>query len=396
MRSYKHNFKIKLLSVIFAFTMWLYVMAEVDPIIIRTIENIPITSIENIEEIADLGLTFSYGQNFAVKIDFRAKRSLLNEVINKGISPVGSIDNPSIGSNVMDISLDLPREIEYSISPENLNVNLEKSVIALKPVEIKTTGIQNTDFVVAGITTSKNQLYVEGPKTQIDKVDKLLGVVEVGSNTGIFTSQAKLTPVDNKGNKVEGLVVSNASVVVEITMEKTKLVPVKVVLLDEDGLKLETKYIIAQGKQVKIQGPEQKVNSLTEVLTKPISINTFNNIENKVFELEPVQGIKFELPTVNITFVESEMQNYSIKIKKEDLIFLGASDAELIKEVLPDEITIDIRSGKENSSLVNQNNLKVYIENVLLSSNGEYSFSAKANFPYSSLKINPSFIKIQS
>ena len=36
------NLKMKIFAVIFAFFMWIYVMAEVDPIIIRDIDSVPI------------------------------------------------------------------------------------------------------------------------------------------------------------------------------------------------------------------------------------------------------------------------------------------------------------------------------------------------------------------
>ena len=66
---FKNNFKIKLFSIIFAFIMWVYVMSEVDPIVIRSFENISVETVTNIDEIRDNGLTFAYGQDFNVKVD---------------------------------------------------------------------------------------------------------------------------------------------------------------------------------------------------------------------------------------------------------------------------------------------------------------------------------------
>lgn len=396
MKSYKNNIKIKVFSVVFAFFMWLYVMAEVDPIIIKTVENIPITTIANIEEISNSGFTFSYGQSFSVKIDLRGKRSALNELVNSGVTPIGYIENPQIGKNVMNLTFDVPREIEYSISPESLIVDIEKSVIALKPVKIETTEIKTPNYVVADIVNSKNQIYVEGPQSQVNKVDNLRGIVEIGDNTKTFTSQVKLMPVDSKGNKVEGLTVSNPSIVSEVAMEKIALVPVDIILEDEEGNKSKSDSLIIQGNQVKIQGEEKLIDSTKVLKTKPMNINTFNNLENKIFELEPIVGIKYEKPTVQVDFVEAEMQAYTVSINKGNFIFLGEADADKIKEALPEEVTIEVRAGKQYDPIANVENVKVYIENVLKSNTGEYSFSARINFPYSDIKINPSSVKIQA
>ena len=56
------DFKIKLLSILAAFSMWVFVMEEIDPKTIRSVKNIQITEITNIAEIEHEGLTLSYNR----------------------------------------------------------------------------------------------------------------------------------------------------------------------------------------------------------------------------------------------------------------------------------------------------------------------------------------------
>ena len=90
------NLKMKIFAVIFAFFMWIYVMAEVDPIIIRDIDSVPI-NITNMQELELLELTPEYGTDLNVRVSLRGRRSILNAQITRGIKAEGLINNPKEG-----------------------------------------------------------------------------------------------------------------------------------------------------------------------------------------------------------------------------------------------------------------------------------------------------------
>lgn len=391
-KKFKDNFKIKVLSFMFAFVMWIYVMSEVDPIVIRSFESIPVETITNIDEIRDNGLTFAYGQNFNVKIDFRAKRSTLNEYIRSGVKPKGEIYDPKEGVNTMTVEMDTPKEIEYSVLPEYIEVTLEKSVVTPKDVIMETEGSVSKDFVVGSLKSNKTRLYIEGPKSQVEKVDSLLAKVKLDNQNKSFSTKINLIPVDSKAHVVEGVTVRDANVIIDVGIEKVKTVPVELKFIDSNNNIVKNNSFEPEIKTIEIQGPETIVDKIDSVKTKPIDIKSFNSIDGISYQLEPIDKIKFLENKVKVISIESEIAEYALSISKEDIEFSGILLTEEIKNALPDNIDIKIYAGKEYQDKINKENVKIVINNI--SKQASYKLNYKIEFPIESIKVTPDVINL--
>lgn len=391
-KKFKDNFKIKVLSFMFAFVMWIYVMSEVDPIVIRSFESIPVETITNIDEIRDNGLTFAYGQNFNVKIDFRAKRSTLNEYIRSGVKPKGEIYDPKEGSNTMTVEMDTPKEIEYSVLPEYIEVTLEKSVVTPKDVIMETEGSVNKDFVVGSLKSNKSRLYIEGPQSQVEKVDSLLAKVKLDNQSKSFSTKINLIPVDSKAHVVEGVTVRDANVIIDVGVEKVKSVPVELRFVDSNNNIIKNSSFESETKSIEIQGPETIVDKIDLVKTKPIDIKSFNSIDGLSYQLESIDKIKFSEDKVKVIPIESEISEYALSISKEDVDFSGILLTEEIKNALPDNIDIKIYAGKEYQDKINKENVKIVINNI--SKQASYKLNYKIEFPIESIKVTPDVINL--
>lgn len=391
-KKFKDNFKIKVLSFMFAFVMWIYVMSEVDPIVIRSFESIPVETITNIDEIRDNGLTFAYGQNFNVKIDFRAKRSTLNEYIRSGVKPKGEIYDPKEGSNTMNVEMDTPKEIEYSVLPEYIEVTLEKSVVTPKDVIMETEGSVNKDFVVGSLKSNKSRLYIEGPQSQVEKVDSLLAKVKLDNQSKSFSTKINLIPVDSKAHVVEGVTVRDANVIIDVGVEKVKSVPVELRFVDSNNNIIKNSSFESETKSIEIQGPETIVDKIDSVKTKPIDIKSFNSIDGLSYQLESIDKIKFSEDKVKVIPIESEISEYALSISKEDVDFSGILLTEEIKNALPDNIDIKIYAGKEYQDKINKENVKIVINNI--SKQASYKLNYKIEFPIESIKVTPDVINL--
>lgn len=392
-RKFKANLKIKIFSFMFAFVMWIYVMSEVDPIVIRSFESIPIESIVNIDEIRDDGLTFAYGQSFNAKIDFRAKRSTLNEYIRNGVKPKGEIYDPQIGTNTMKIVLDTPREIEYSIVPDSLEVVLEKSVVSLKDVALETEGELQKGYVVSNIIPNRSKLYVEGPQSQVEKVDNLLAKIKLETQNKDFSSKVNLIPVDSKGHVVEGVTVRDANIIVDIAVKKIKSVPVELVFVNSENKVVENSSFESEMKMIDIQGSENLVNKIESIKTKPIKISNFNSADGLLYPLENIEGLVLSENKVKVIPIDDKIVQYDLSISKENVKFLGNYEVEKLKESIPETIEVKLFAGQEYKDLIDNKKITLFIDNY--SSKEEYKLSYKIDFPIVSIKVTPDVINLQ-
>lgn len=391
-KHFKNNFKIKIFSIIFAFTMWLYVMSEVDPIVIRSFENIAVETITNMDEIRDDGLTFAYGQSFNVKVDFRAKRSTLNEYIREGVVPKGEIYDPKQGINTMQIILETPKEIEYSINPLTIDVVLERSVISTKDIAIETEGSLQNGYVIGEVRPNKTSLYVEGPQSQVEKISKLVGKVKLENNNKTFSSKVTLIPMDEKNHVVEGVTIRDSYVIVDVDVEKTRTVPVNLVFVDDSNNIVNNKSFEADIKTVEIQGKESIVDSITKVDTEPIKISKFNAVDGIAYNLKEVRNIKMSVQKIKINAIDSEVGEYTIDIPKSKISIVGTIRKEEILDILPETIEVKLTAGNEYSEKINSENITVYIDNSV--EQEKYKFKYKIGFPIVSIKITPDVINL--
>lgn len=391
-KKFKDNLKIKIFAFMFAFIMWIYVMSEVDPIVIRSFESIPIESIVNIDEIRDNGLTFAYGQNFNAKIDFRAKRSTLNEYIRTGVKPKGDIYDPKVGPNTMTIVLDTPKEIEYSIIPEKFEVILEKSVVSLKDVYLETEGELQNGYVVSETIPNRNKLYVEGPQSQVEKVNNLLSKIKLENQNSDFSTKVNLIPVDSKGHVVEGVTVRDANIIVDIVVEKTKSVPVELVFINSENTVVKNSSFESEIKNIYIQGEETVVDKINSVKTKPINVSTFNSIDGLLYALETIDGVSLSESKVKIIPKNDNIVEYNISVSKEDIKFLGTYKTEELKEVIPDTIDIKLFAGQEYKDIIDNKKIILVIDNY--SQKNEYKLSYKIEFPIANIKLTPDVINL--
>ena len=391
-KKFKDNFKIKVLSFMFAFIMWIYVMSEVDPIVIRSFESIPVETITNIDEIRDDGLTFAYGQNFNVKIDFRAKRSTLNEYIRNGVKPKGEIYDPKEGINTMNVVMDTPKEIEYSVLPEYIDVKLEKSVVVPKDLIMETEGSLNKDFVVGSLKSNKSKLYIEGPQSQVEKVESLLAKVKLDNQNKTFSTKINIIPVDSKSHVVEGVTVRDANVIIDVVVEKVKSVPIQLKFIDSNNNIINNISFESETKSIEIQGSEDIIDRIETIKTKPIDIKSFNSIDGLSYQLESIEKVKFSESTVKVTPIESEIAEYNISISKDDIDFSGILLTDEIKNILPDTIDIKIYAGKEYQDKINKENIKIIINNI--TKQASYKLNYKIEFPIESIKVTPDVINL--
>ena len=386
------NFKVKLFCVLIAFGMWVYVMEEIDPIMIKTLENVAIDSISNMTEINDKGLTLSHGQNLSVGIDFRGKRSYLLSYINSDIKPKAYVENPKVGENILTLSLPSVNGIEYSFNPRVFFIKLEESIIEERSLEISTTGTPKTDYSVGSVALNKQTVYIEGAKGQVDKVAKITGTINVENASKNFSQKVQLTPVDQSGQLVEGVSIGGSFVVAEISMKKSKEVPIKIVLTNSAGEIISSDYLKAELDTLKITGLPEQIDSISEVKTVKIPVSDFNQFPDRAFDIEPIKGIKLEPSKVLLKVVSENEMEYILEVPKSKVRFLDGNKNEQQLQKLPETLKVKFKSSKDYQGTISEDTIRLYLDDTLEA--GVYQAKLAIEYPITNIVIEPSNINL--
>lgn len=386
------DLKIKMLSILIAFGMWMYVMEVKNPMMTRNMDNVPIAGITNMTEITEKGLTLSYGQDLSIDIDIRGSRSYVTTYLSSGIKVEGYVDNPKVGDNVMTLSIPSVSGIEYSFNPRVFYVKLEESIIEEKSLNISTSGEPKEDFFVESIELSKEAVYIEGSKTQVDKVEQVIGSVNVENVGRSFSQRVQLTAVDKSGTEVEGVVINGGFVVADITMQKSKEVPVQLNIINSKGEPVESKALKPNIEKVTISGSADLVDAVEKIDTQAISVSDINQYPDKRYDLVSINYIKFSDNRISLVTIAEEEGEYEFSIPRGKIELLGDNKSDEIMNTLPENVLVKFRASKEYIEILGEDAMKLYIDNTVAAST--YKLKYAIEYPIVDITLEPSHITI--
>ena len=93
-----NNTKLKLISLLSAIVLWMYVMAVVDPEETKLFEDIPV-SITNLNDLSDKDLVIYPDTEVTTSVYVTGKLSTIQKMSKEDISVYGQINNPIEGKN---------------------------------------------------------------------------------------------------------------------------------------------------------------------------------------------------------------------------------------------------------------------------------------------------------
>lgn len=266
---FRRNFLKKLVALIVAFFMWVYVMAEQDPeindsyVVPLSISNAPYEFIA----LCDV-------KN--VKIKARAPRSYFAKYDANAFRIYANLEGLEEGEHTITPQVIMPQGFELlEIAPATVSVKLDPLIEQQMPIEIATSGTLAQDSAIKEIERSMDIVTVVGSKSFVERVARVIGNVNLANNSSSFEVQIPMHAIDDKGNIVERVRVVPSVITVSVDVEsglKRRIVPVVPELTVADGWEL-TK-ITVEPAQIEISGAESAVNSVVTLKTLPVSVQT--------------------------------------------------------------------------------------------------------------------------
>ena len=266
---FRRNFLKKLIALIAAFIMWVFVMTDQDPAITGSY-TVPLTISNAPYEFIPL-----YSEN-TIKIETRAPRSYFVKYDANAFRVYANLENLGEGEHKITPQVVMPQGFELiETFPKTIDVKLDPLIEQQMPIEIRTSGSIAQDSSIREILQSMDVVTIVGPKSYVEQAKKVYGNVNLSGNTSSFEMQIPMRAVDDKENIISGVRVVPSVVTVSVDIEsgsKKKIVPVVPELTVASGWEL-TK-INVEPAQIEITGAESVINSIVTLKTVPFTIQT--------------------------------------------------------------------------------------------------------------------------
>lgn len=228
----RFNISLKIISVFFAFLLWMVVNNMSNPTVDKTFRDIPVKLL-NTELITDSGQVYEVLDDTDVidTVTIWAPRSIIsslnasNIVATADVSELSSLDTISIKLTTNLYTNDV-ESIKGSIDTVKLDIENKRT----KTLALKTTllGEVESGYLVGEVTTEQNLVRISGPDSIVSQITKATVEVDVAGFTGDIGTNAEIRLYDADDNLIQDSRVTQniKSVGVKINIYETAEVPV--------------------------------------------------------------------------------------------------------------------------------------------------------------------------
>lgn len=388
---FKEDLKTKVICVLFAFILWLYVMSYDNPIVTSEHKDVAV-NISNIKDVKAAELVLAPNEKLTTKVILKGRRKNVLEAEREGFKPYGIITEPKEGVNVLKLDLNMDNAyVEYILSPKTLSVNLERDVLEQKPVEVDFKGKLGDNLRIEKFQTNPSSIYLEGPKSLVDQVVSLKVSLDITGNTKDFSKKLPVVAVDKNGNVIEGLKLNEDSVFIHATVFQTKKVPVQLKLVgQEEGNRRLSGYTIAPA-EVEISASADIVEGINEIYTQELDVNELVDVKEYVSTLDLPEKVTATTKEVTIFTSSENLMVEKFEIPKSKLSVRGGQLQNFSdNDKVPDTIEVKVIFSGETGNIISADDIALYVEMKDIEKNpANVPIKAEIKKTYETVEISP-------
>lgn len=294
----KNNIKTKIISLVTAIALWLYVIAVVDPDEKKVIENIPIT-ITNANEILKDDFVIYPKEDFKTDITVQGKLSEIQKLNKNNVHIYGELINPVEGQNIVNLRTNISNRVSRELKDNTFVVDLEKKID--KKVNITVEVPSSMKDSIEEVEPEVKQVEISGPRTLVNKVAKAVAVLNFNEDKSKSetTATLRIAALD-KSNRPVDVDLSQNEVKVDIKFTVDKVVPIK---LNYDGDDIDENSFVFSPDKLTIEGGADVLKGIDYIYTEKLNDKDLKNDNGKKVKIEvpPNVRIKDNISEVTIS-----------------------------------------------------------------------------------------------
>ena len=300
----KENLPARMICLLVACGLWVYVMTDQNPIMERNVEvrlqqmNLP-----------NHMMAFNVPDKVVVKV--RGTRTKVSDNLENKIVATLNMKTATEGQQTIPVKVSFANGDVVQVIPSEVSVYVDTVSEKKVPVVTRIVGAISNDMTIGHSTITPPQVTLRGATHRIDKVNKVVAPIDVTDHQGDFQSESELVAVSDDGYDIPNMKIIPERVMVQATMVSQMLsvdIPVKLVMSGElpKGI-IVTKSEVLPDK-VRITAPPSMLKELKAINTKPVDVSKLEGSMVVAAELDLPEKVIPELRTVQIR-LSVERQN---------------------------------------------------------------------------------------
>ncbi len=301
----KENLIARIMSLVIACGLWVYVTTDQNPIVERNIEvrlqqaNLP----ENM-------MVFNAPEKVVVRV--RGTRTNLGDGIENQIDASINLKAVTEGQQTLPVTVSVTNAEVVNVSPREVSIYVDTVSEKSVPVITRIVGAVSADMTIGSSTITPSEVTIRGATHRIDKVNKVVAPIDVTDHTGNFSTESDLVAVSDDGYDIPNMKIVPERVMVQATMVSQMLttdIPVKLVMTGDlpQGVTVSKTEVIPE--TVSITASPSLLKELKEIQTKPLDISKVDG--------SMVLAAELDIPDKVIPHARSVQVRISVERKQE-------------------------------------------------------------------------------
>ena len=301
----KENLPARIICLLVACGLWVYVMTDQNPIMERNVEvrlqqmNLP-----------NHMMAFNVPDKVVVKV--RGTRTKVSDNLENKIVATLNMKTATEGQQTIPVKVSFANGDVVQVIPSEVSVYVDTVSEKKVPVVTRIVGAISNDMTIGHSTITPPQVTLRGATHRIDKVNKVVAPIDVTDHQGDFQSESELVAVSDDGYDIPNMKIIPERVMVQATMVSQMLsvdIPVKLVMSGElpKGI-IVTKSEVLPDK-VRITAPPSMLKELKAINTKPVDVSKLEGSMVVAAELDLPEKVIPELRTVQVRLSVERQSN---------------------------------------------------------------------------------------
>ena len=301
----QHNWPAKIAAIIVAIVLWLYVMNDQNPAIEGSY-TVPVM----IENAPDEYLMSAAADTVTLRV--RGARSLFVAADRSDFHAHINLADFTEGERAYAVETTIPYGFELvSVSPDKINVGLDRMVQKTFKAELTISGSPATGFTVDQVRQENEAATVQGPRSLVNQIAHIVGHISLSGQSSDYTETIPLVALNADGREVAGVTLTPASTEVSVNMVRglsRKVVEVRAKPRSDLSPQFKLEGITVEPARVEIAGTEDVVSKITGIETEEFSLADVKETEKRPVRLMLPAGVTVAEPNVTVEIKVGAMQ----------------------------------------------------------------------------------------
>lgn len=222
------NLKIKVISAIATVILWTVITNIYDPVITRTISNVPI-ELQNENAITGQGFSYHVTSKNMTDVEIKGSRSVVDRVQPSQVFAYADLNNLSISNATEIVAWTNIPNVEATAKTKMLNISVEDTKSLDYDINIETEGDLSSDNYINSIVLDTSSVKISGPVTKVDVIGNVVAKFDITNAVEGKKLETDIKVFDKNGEDItKELTLSINKVSANIDMYATKKVPITV------------------------------------------------------------------------------------------------------------------------------------------------------------------------